>query len=306
VIVALAVGLPILLVLIGLMVWLLAGRALAPVEAIRNRVADISSRSLDRRVPDPGGRDEIARLAGTMNDMLARLEDSQLRQRRFVADASHELRNPLASALTEVEVDLAHPGTADWPATAARVRTELQRLQNLVSDLLGMARVDAGAGAPRHEPVDLDELVRTESNRLRATSPVPLDTSAVDPVRLLGNRDELGRAVANLIENAARHAHSRVLVSLVDGQDAAELVVADDGPGIPTHQLDLIFEPFARLDDSRSRDDGGTGLGLAIVKEIVTAHRGTIAVDDNRPGARFRVRLPYFDVPDELGPDRER
>jgi signal transduction histidine kinase len=304
VIASLAVGLPILLVLVGLTVWLLAGRALAPVEAMRNRVADISSRSLDRRVPDPGGRDEIARLAGTMNDMLARLEDSQLRQRRFVADASHELRNPLASALTEVEVDLAHPGTADWPATAARVRTQLQRLQSLVADLLGMARVDAGAVAPRHEPVDLDELVRSQSNRLRATSPVPIDTSAVDPVRLLGNRDELGRALANLIENAARHARSHVLVSLVAGRDGAELVVADDGPGIPIHQQDLIFEPFARLDDSRSREDGGTGLGLSIVKDIVTAHGGTISVDDNGPGARFRVRLPRHDVQDGLGPDQ--
>ena len=292
VIAALAIALPIVLVLVALTVWLLAGRALAPVEDIRRRVADISGRSLDRRVPDPGGRDEIARLAGTMNDMLARLEDSQARQRRFVADASHELRNPLASALTEVEVDLAHPGKADWPASAARVRTELQRLHRLVTDLLGLARVDGGAIARRRLILDLDELVRTESDRLRAVSTVPIDTSAVEPARLLGNPDELGRAVANLIDNAARHARSKVVVSLVVGRDGAELVVADDGPGIPIHQRDVIFEPFARLDDSRSRDDGGTGLGLAIAKEIVTTHGGTISVDDKGSGARFRVRLP--------------
>jgi signal transduction histidine kinase len=293
---ALSVALPILLVLVGLTVWLLAGRALAPVEAIRSRVADISGRSLDRRVPDPGGRDEIARLAGTMNDMLARLEDSQVRQQRFVADASHELRNPLTSALTELEIDLAHPGTADWPATAVRVRAELERLQRLVADLLGLARVDGGTVAPHREPVDLGEVVRSASSRLRITSPVPIDTSTVNLARILGNPDELGRAVANLIDNAARHARSHVLVTLVARRDVAELVVADDGLGIPIDQRDLIFEPFARLDDSRSRDVGGTGLGLAIVKEIVTAHGGTISVSDNGPGARFLVCLPRFDA----------
>jgi signal transduction histidine kinase len=123
---------------------------------------------------------------------------------------------------------------------------------------------------------------------------VPIDTSAVNPARVLGNPDELGRAVANLIDNATRHARSRVLLSLADGPEVAEFVVADDGPGVPVHHRDLIFEPFARLDDSRSRDDGGTGLGLAIVKEIVTAHGGTITINDSGPGARFRVCVPRY------------
>src|SRR6202011_1453698 len=139
---AVAAGLPVLLALVGLTAWLLAGRALAPVEAIRRQVAEISSRALDRRVPDPGGRDEIARLARTMNDMLERLERSQASQRRFVANASHELRSPLASALTQLQVDQAHPSLADCPSTAAGVQADLERLQRLVADLLALARAD--------------------------------------------------------------------------------------------------------------------------------------------------------------------
>jgi signal transduction histidine kinase len=197
--------------------------------------------------------------------------------------------------MTELEIDLAHPQTADWPTTAARVRTELSRLQRLVADLLGLARVDAHGLARRRDMVDLDDVVRTESSRLALTSTVPIDTTAVNPVRIRGNPDELGRAVGNLIDNAARHARSRVTVTLAAGRDGAELEVADDGPGIAAHQHELIFEPFARLDDSRSRDDGGTGLGLAIVKEIVTSHNGTISVNGAGAGARFHVRLPVDD-----------
>jgi signal transduction histidine kinase len=292
VITALAVGLPALFALVGLTIWLLAGRALEPVEAIRSRVADISSRSLHRRVPDPGGHDEIARLAGTMNDMLTRLEGAQRRQRNFVANASHELRSPLASAMVDLEVDLAHPETADWPVTVARAHAELERLQRLVVDLLSLARADGGDVARRLQSTDLDDVVRIEVNRSRTTSPVAIDSTTVNPVRLLGNPDELGRAIANLVDNATRHARSRVTVRLVADRDLAELVVTDDGPGIPAHHHEEIFEPFARLDDARSRDEGGTGLGLAIVKEIITAHGGTITIEDNSPGARFRVRLP--------------
>jgi signal transduction histidine kinase len=289
---ALVAGLSALLLVVGVTAWLLAGRALAPVEAIRHRVAEISSRALDRRVPDPGGHDEIARLARTMNDMLARLEESQVRQRRFVANASHELRSPLASALTQLEVDLAHPDQANWPVTASQVVTELGRLQRLVSDLLDLARADGGALDRHVEPVDLDDLVRAEAARQQITSGVLIDTSAVTPARVRGNSRELGRAIANVVDNAVRHARSRVTISLAADRKEIELTIDDDGPGIPIDQRDLVFERFARLDASRNRDDGGTGLGLAIVKEIVAAHRGSITVDDGAPGARFHLHFP--------------
>jgi signal transduction histidine kinase len=299
---ALAAGLPIVLALVGLTAWLLAGRALAPVEAIRRQVAEISGRALDRRVPDPGGHDEIARLAQTMNDMLARLERSQASQRRFVADASHELRSPLASALTQLQVELAHPAQADWAATAAGIQAELERLQRMLVDLLALARADEGALARGRTVIDLDEIVHNEVSLQRITSRVPIDTSAVAPVQLQATPDELRRVVGNLIGNAVRHARTRVTVSLARPPGGALLVVADDGPGIPPGQLDRVFGRFVRLDDARSRDTGGTGLGLAIAKEIIEAHGGTITVGDARPGARFEVRLP---VPSDERHDRD-
>jgi signal transduction histidine kinase len=289
---AVAASVPFLLALVGLTAWLLAGRALAPVEAIRSQVAEISGRALHRRVPDPGGRDEIGRLARTMNDMLQRLEESQAGQRRFVANASHELRSPLASALTQLQVDRAHPESADWQQTADGVEAELERVQHLVDDLLGLARADEGALARGRTAVDLDEIVRDEAARQKVTSPVPIDIRGVTPVQLQANADELGRAVTNLIANARRHARSGVSVTLARRNDEALLVVADDGPGVPADQRDRVFGRFVRLDDARPRDTGGSGLGLAITKEIVEAHGGTITIGDNHPGARLEICVP--------------
>jgi signal transduction histidine kinase len=271
---------------------MLAGRALAPVEAIRSQVAEISGRALDRRVPDPGGRDEVGRLARTMNDMLARLEKSQAGQRRFVADASHEMRSPLASALTQLQVDRAHPDIADWQLTAAGVEADLERAQRLVGDLLGLSRADEGALANGQTMVDLDEIVRDEAGSQQVNSPVPIDTGAVMPVQLMANAGELRRAVANLVTNATRHGCRGVSITVAQQGDDAILVVADDGPGVPADQRERIFGRFIRLDDARCRDTGGAGLGLAITKEIIEAHGGTINVREGHPGARFEVRLP--------------
>ncbi|MGH9093141.1 MAG: histidine kinase dimerization/phospho-acceptor domain-containing protein, partial [Acidimicrobiales bacterium] len=172
---SLAAGLPLLVALVGVLEWILVGRALRPVEAIRAEVADVTAGDLHRRVPEPPLDDEVGRLARTMNAMLARLEEGSDRQRQFVADASHELRSPLAGLLAEVEVARAHPGTADWAAVSDAVVEEGSRLSRIIDDLLLLARSDEGHLAPGRDPVDLDELVLADASRLRARGRVAVD-----------------------------------------------------------------------------------------------------------------------------------
>ncbi len=285
----------ILLVVAAAVGWVLVGRALQPVEAIRAEVADITARDLHRRVPEPPQLDEIGRLAATMNETLARLEKATDRQRQFVSDASHELRSPLAALLAQVEVARAHPESADWSAVADAVVVEGDRLSRIVDDLLLMARADEGQLEPRRDPVDLDELVLAEGRRLRAQRRVAVDLHGVGAGRVTGDADQLSRMVRNLADNAERHARGTVSfgVSRINGH--VQLVVADDGPGIPPDQRERVFERFARLDTARDRPTGGTGLGLAIVGEIVATHGGTIHVADSPGGARFEVELPVED-----------
>jgi signal transduction histidine kinase len=288
----LGVGLPLLVALVGTTTWVLVGRALKPVESIRLEVADITGSDLHRRVPQPATRDEIARLAATMNGMLDRLETTTDRQRRFVDDASHELRSPLAVLRGELEIALNHAETADWPAVATRMLGDVARQERLVHDLLFMARAEHGDNRPPDSLVDLDAVVFDEVERIRVRSPVPIDATGVSAAPVRGRAEDLARVVANLLDNAVRHAASKVQVAVrVDGP-SAELVVHDDGPGIPEHLRNQIFERFARLDEGRSRDRGGTGLGLAIASEIVESHGGTIKVEDAVTGARLVVRLP--------------
>jgi signal transduction histidine kinase len=288
----LLIGLPGLLVLVGVTTWVLTGRALRPVEAIRREVEAIGAEDLHRRVPEPSTVDEIGRLARTMNAMLGRLEASTERQHRFVADASHELRSPLTGIRAQLEVDLAHPELADWQTTERDVLDDTVRLQRLVDDLLALAAADARVvDAAHREPVDLDEIVLTEARRLRSRAACRVDTSAVSGAQVMGNADQLVRAVHNLLDNAARHARSAVTVTLSETASAAVLTVADDGPGIPPDHRERIFERFARVDGARSSDNGGTGLGLAITHEVVIGHGGSIVVDNAR-GARFTLSLP--------------
>jgi signal transduction histidine kinase len=288
----LAVGGPVLLVLVAVTTWAMVGRALRPVDVIGAEVADISERSLDRRISIPSTDDEISRLASLMNTMLDRLQAAAERQRRFVADASHELRTPLAAARTDLEIALAHPESTDLHETATDLLAANQRMEHLVRDLLFMARADELAPRPLAVPVDLDDIVLVETARLRGNGHVKVDIGAVSGAAVMGRLDELARAVRNLLENAACYASSLVTVELTSDDGQATLVIQDDGPGIPAGDRERIFQRFARLDDARGRDSGGTGLGLAIAKEIIDAHGGTIVVDDARQGARFVVRLP--------------
>jgi len=291
-------SLPALLTLMGVLTWVVTGRALRPVEAMRHEVEVIGAEDLHRRVPEPVTEDEIGRLARTMNAMLARLEDATERQRRFVADASHELRSPLTGIRAQLEVDLEHPELADWQATEHDVLDDAIRMQRLVDDLLAIAVADASALDDAHRaPVDLDEIVLAEARRLGSRSALTVDTHAVSGAQVDGNADQLLRVVRNLLDNAARHARSRVEVSLNESATDVTLRVVDDGPGIPDADRERVFERFARVDDARGRhgdgdgDGGGAGLGLAIVHDVVVAHGGTVAVE-NTPGAAFTVVLP--------------
>ena len=293
VIIALSVGLPVLLAVVGATTWLVVGRALAPVDAIRREVEEISATQLHRRVPDPPGRDEIARLAHTMNRMLDRLERAARRQRRFISDASHELRSPVAAIRQHAEVAVAHPEVMTVPDLAATVLAENLRVQGLVEDLLLLASADEQTLVPTAHPVDVDDLVFAEARRLRSTTSLRVDIGGVSAGRVSGDQTRLARAVGNLAANAARHAAGVVSFALSEHDGVVTLTVDDDGPGIPLADRDRVFQRFVRLDTARSRDGGGPGLGLAIVTEIIRAHGGVVSIFDSPlGGARFTVTLP--------------
>lgn len=288
------IGIPLLVALVGFVTWWLVGRALRPVERMRREVEDISLTTLHRRLDEPDTGDEVARLAHTMNVMLDRLEAAQAKQRRFVSDASHELRSPLATIRTTVEVASLHPARADWPALASTVLGESERLDELVSDLLALAKLDetSNGATPTRTPVDLDDLVLADVDRLRALG-TSVRADGLSAARVLGDAGQLARLVRNLCDNAARHATSSVTVTLSELGGDAVLAVDDDGPGVPVADRQRVFERFARLDEGRSRPAGGAGLGLSLVKAIALRHGGDVVVlDAPGGGARFEVRIP--------------
>jgi signal transduction histidine kinase len=288
----LLVGVPLLLLLVGATTWMVASLALAPVDRIRREVEQITGDRLERRVPEPPSRDEIHRLATTMNRMLGRLEGSRDRQRQFVADASHELRSPLSSIRQTAEVAKAHPGALPEGELAEAVLEEAERMQRLVEQLLMLTRADEGAIVRHPRDVDLDDLALVEARRVRRTG-LEVDVSGVRHGRVSGDEQALAQVVRNLMDNAARHAASTVTISVEETSDAVEVVVEDDGPGVPDDQRARIFERFVRLDEARARDAGGSGLGLAIVQEIAHAHGGTASASSAAGGgARFVVQLP--------------
>jgi signal transduction histidine kinase len=224
---------------------------------------------------------------------LRPVEEAAERERRFVADASHELRSPLTRIRSEIEVDLAHPERADPAATQRSVLEEATALELLVDDLLHLARSDAGRAPAVDAAVDLDDIVLRHVARLRADRRVRVDASDVSAAQVRGDAAALDRAVANLVDNAARHATTTVTLTLAEHDGAAVLGVGDDGPGIPVDRRDVVFERFARLDDARSRTTGGTGLGLAIAREVARHHGGDVTIDaEHADGARFVLRLP--------------
>ncbi len=285
---ALLFGVPALVAATALLAWYLAGRALHPVEAIRAEAASITGSTIHRRVPEPEAGDEVGRLARTMNEMLDRLEESSVRQRQFVSDASHELRSPVAAIRAQLEVALRRGDEADWPQVARRVLDEDDRLEGAVSELLELARVEEAP--PEPGDVDLDDLVLEEASRVR---PVPIDTSRVSGGRVVGDRRQLQRLVRNLLDNASTHARAQVAASVAARDGSVWLVVDDDGPGIPAADRERVFDRFTRLDEGLGRAGGGAGLGLAMVRSIAERHGGAVAIADAPiGGARLVVRLP--------------
>lgn len=282
------IGLPLLLAVVAAVTWLVTRWALRPVESIRSELAEIMHGDLSRRVPEPAARDEIARLAATTNETLAALEQSAERQRRFIADAAHELRSPIASLRTQLEVAQAHPGLLELDG----LLSDTVRLEHLAADLLLLARLDAGE-QPRSDRIDLALLVREElGHRVGDRAPVGAGLPR-EPLVITGSRTQIARVLGNLVDNAQRHAATAVRVTVERRGDRVVLAVADDGRGVPEADRERIFQRFVRLDDARSRDDGGAGLGLAIVRDVVQRHGGTIRVDSaDSGGARFVVEFP--------------
>ncbi|MEU6489342.1 HAMP domain-containing sensor histidine kinase [Streptomyces sp. NPDC046984] len=287
---SLLTGLPFLLAVVAAVTWLVTRRALRPVEGIRAEMAEITgSGDLSRRVPEPRSGDEIARLARTTNQTLAALEGSIERQHRFIADASHELRSPIANLRTQLEVAEAHPELLD---THGLVQ-DIVRLQHLAIDLLLLARLDAGE-SPADARVDLADLVLEEVAARAATDRfAPAVALGGESLVVTGSRTQLTRVLANLLDNAQRHAAGAVEASVAVEGDDVVLTVGDDGPGVAPEDRERIFERFVRLDEARSRDAGGAGLGLAIARDVVLRHGGSLTVGgDPGGGAFFRARLP--------------
>lgn len=285
------------LVLVGAVAYVTVRVALRPVEAVRRLTASVTDPR--ERVTVPATAHEITALATAINTTLRRLDHAAAQQRRFVADAAHELRSPLTTLLTSLEVALAYPERTDWPATATTAARQTRRLQGLAEDLLLLARLDTRAPAADPEPVDLSALTSelTEHHPLAARK-VKLTLESTDPAYVRGTRDELERLLRNLLDNAARHAAHRIQVTVRNEDDQVVVTVHDDGPGVPAEDAERIFERFVRLDDARSRDQGGTGLGLAIARDLAQRHGGTLTLAPRTLGACFELRLPQAPAPD--------
>lgn len=285
-------GVPLLVVLAGTLMWFLIGRALLPVERIRQTVAGISQKNLEDRVVLPNTADEIDRLAHTMNAMLDRLQRADESQRRFVTDASHELRSPLATLRTGLEVAVADPTGKTWIESSDMLQNQTQRMGYLVEDLLTLAKIDDSGLRFRMEDVDLDDILNQEARRLRSVSDHVVQTEIV-PVRMKGDANRLGQVFGNLVNNADRHAAGIIRISLSAQDGHVEVRVENDGDQIPAAERERIFDRFVRLDASRAREHGGSGLGLAISKEIILAHGGTIEVSESPQAMTcFLVRMP--------------
>ncbi|MEV0610342.1 HAMP domain-containing sensor histidine kinase [Polymorphospora rubra] len=297
---SLLIGFPLLLALLAVVAWRVIGATLRPVEALRAGAEEITGGARPGQLPVPESHDEIHRLAVTLNGMLDRLESARGRQRAFVADAAHELRSPLANMRTQLEVAQRLGPRNDWPAVADDLLADTERLSRLVNDLLLLARVDdAGPRPAKVGRVELGELIAGAAGR-HPSPPVRVEASDT-ALWTFGDPDALGRVVANLVDNAVRHARGEVVVSAYAEPPYQVVSVTDDGPGIPAADRDRVFDRFTRLDDARARDAGGAGLGLAIVRELVRQHGGTVRLDDARPdpaepatnpGLRVEVRLP--------------
>jgi len=319
----LVIGTPVLFLVFAGAIWAVTGLTLRPIGALRRGAAKVTATGQVSDLPVPEARDEVRLLAVTLNDMLSRLAAAQQRQRALVSDTAHELRSPIASIRTQLEVALDFPAGQDWETTARDVHADVLRLARLAEDLLLLARLDEQAGheaPPRGTAVDLIALCRSAACRYADTrvpvrcapaagAQLPGTADAVAdlpgapgaradvPALVTGDWERLDRLLVNLVDNAVRYAKSAVTISVRRDGGWAELSVTDDGPGIAAADLERAFDRFARLDDARSREGeeaGGAGLGLAIVRATAQACGGTAHLEaaSPPPGLRAVVRLP--------------
>ena len=287
----LAAGAPIIVAVAAAATYWLVHRSLQSVDAIRSRVAEISTSDLAERVPVPSSRDEIAALAVTMNEMLSRIESGHRAQQRFLGDASHELRSPLTTIISGLEAAEVHPELLDAELAINILLPEAQRMRTLVEDLLLLARADEQSLTLRKDQVLLGDVAEVEVNRARRDAGCAIHTD-ISPVCFIGDPAAVSRVIRNLVDNAVRHAKSRVDIYVGSRDGDAIITVSDDGRGIDPAERARVFERFVRLDSDRARSTGGTGLGLAIVAEVVAAHGGTVTIDD-RPGGGTKMTVAF-------------
>ncbi|MFF7889877.1 ATP-binding protein [Streptomyces sp. NPDC020794] len=288
-----------LVVLMAYLTWYAMGRALRPVESIRAEFADITAHSLQNRVPVPGSGDEVALLAETMNGTLDQLQRAVGRLRTFASDASHELRAPLTTLKARLELAMARPDSTAWTAVGREALRDTTQLEEIVADLLLLARLDARQPL-KLQPLSLTGLLRQTVADRYPHRPVVLVTDDhsdghPDEDDVLGSRTALARLFTNLLDNGLRHAHSGVTVEIRHSGHELTAEVRDDGPGIEEADRERVFDRFTRLDNARTRTAGGTGLGLAIARDIAAAHGGTLTALPPRAGdrgARMVLTLP--------------
>jgi signal transduction histidine kinase len=287
---SLLIGLPLLVIFAAWLISRVVARALAPVDAMRAEVDRIEAADMSGRVRASSSDDEIAKLGLTLNRMLDRLQEASDRQQLFAAAASHELRSPLSTIRTELEVGLAYPERAEWSKVAEDSLIEVARLEDLTRDLRILTRSRSMQVAAAL-PIDLSELVATEVALRRPRRDVRYRTEAIE-AGIIADPDAVVRVVRNLFDNAERHANSEIRVVVAADSNGVTLSVANDGPPIPEDERERIFEPFMRLDEARSLDIGGSGLGLAIVRSIMTALGGSVVAVAVADGAEFRACFP--------------
>ena len=289
----LLVGVPLVVAIVGATVWALTGRALRPVDQMRAEAAAISAAALDRRLPVPLSHDEVNRLATTLNAMLDRLESSAEQRRRFVADASHELKSPVAAIRAMLDVADDDPGFEDWDSLLADLRREDRRLERIVEDMLTLARSDEGGSLGPVADVDLEQIVGKAAETSRAERSVAVDLSEMVPLRIRGVSRSLEALFRNILDNAIKHASSTVWVASHQEGAVAVVLISDDGAGVPIGDRERAFDRFVRLDEARARNDGGTGLGLAVARALARGHGGEVEfVEPRHGGATVKVALP--------------
>jgi heavy metal sensor kinase len=292
--------LPFLVILASLAGYWLSGRALAPVNAIIETARGVGVQNLSSRLAVPPANDELRRLSETLNAMLARLEASVKRLTQFTADASHDLRSPIALIRTSAELSLRRPRTeAEYRETLARILATSEETTHLIENLLTLARADAGASELHFDNIDLIphlNKISEEAGILAAGKGIEVTRElAIGPVRVSVNPAAIERLLLIIFDNAVKYTPQggKIALSLSNGAGSARIEIRDTGIGISEQDLPHIFERFYRADQARSREPGGSGLGLAIAQWIVDLHGGRIEVQSNLgAGSVFRISLP--------------